>query len=292
MSKLSMVRKALNKAEVSTLLERLVKQAFARRKARLPARRAGLGIPVGVLPTPTQWRKHLVELTKSLRKHFRGVIATWPSLTPEGKRVLKAMDDNDWKILLLQRLTNRNRSNARGLLRELLIKYTDWFDELVKAATARVTQAGPPWAVPEVIRSARSGSGELGDYIVATVSADARRSGGKKLWINSIVESKSLRNEADISKQFANDLARIRREGVTVNGIHYRPDEIRIDDVTPGQLDLVAVLPAERGFGGIGRAYERATDVRLHPVDDEPIRQLVDRIFDEPLPAAARSAIE
>lgn len=291
MSKLSMVRKALNKAEVSSLLERLVKQVYARRRAEFPARRARLGIPVGVFPTPTRWRRHLADLTASLRKHFRAVVRTWSHLSPEGRRALDQMDDNDWKILLLQRLTNRNRANARGLLRELLIKYADWFDDLVGKAAARVAQAGPPWRAPEVIRSARSGGRELGDYIVATVSGDPRSSGGKKLWINGIVESKSLRNEGEISQQFVNDLARIRRDGITVNGIHYRPDEIRIDEVTPGGLDLVAVLPAERGFNGIGRAFERATDVQLHPVHDDHIRQLIDRLFEEPLPPAISSLL-
>lgn len=291
MSKLSMVRKALNKSEVSTLLERLIKQAYARRKAEFPSRRARLGIPVGVFPTPTQWRRHLADMTKALRTRFRAAIATWSTLSEEGRRVLRKMDDDDWKILLLQRLTNRNRANARGLLRELLIKYTDWFDDLVGKAAARVAQSGPPWRAPEVIRSARSGGRELGDYIVATVSGNPRQSGGKKLWINCIVESKSLRNEADISKQFAGDLTRIRRDGITVNGVHYSPDEIRIDDVTPGELDLVAVLPAERGFSGIGRAYERATDVRLHPVHDDHIREIIDRVFEEPLPSAVRSSV-
>ena len=180
--------------------------------------------------------------------------------------LLRRLDQRAWASILETAVRERLRGNIKGAIREQMLDLAEEMGNLMDRMGAKILRAnktglgGGSWRVPpRKVRGAISASdperyAELGDYLVVAYAGDPLPRVGqkrKKIWIMAAIESKSPTNKWDAFAQLRNDVERIRKNGITIDGVHYRPDEIHVDlpaeriDPEDWATELVAALPRD-----------------------------------------------
>jgi hypothetical protein len=97
---------------------------------------------------------------------------------------------------------------------------------------------------------------ELGDLLKVAFANPKKnppriKGKNKKIWIMAILESKSPSNFKEAFEQLIKDVQRILKEGMTIQGQYYSPDEIHIELPKPGTkpedavTELIAAIPKD-----------------------------------------------
>lgn len=216
------------------------------------SKKAVLGMPPGLIRSTRKLEAAGTKIIQGIQKtsgKFKS--AFWTRINAAG-----------WARVIETAWTERLRGNVRGAIREQIINVHERMADLVSAMRLKVARRNKAdvgqWLDPEKVRGGlqrpEGNPQELGDFLVVALAGDPppRWKGGKvKLWIMSIVESKSPTNMWDAFDQLRADIARIQKHGLEINGVKYEPHEIKIDLSKAGSspadrvTDLVAVLPQE-----------------------------------------------
>jgi hypothetical protein len=229
-------------------------------------------------------------------------------LKDKGKSILLKLEEMDWVVILQKAMLARAPSqgypyglpgNIKGAIRELVLGKHENMKNLLARMGAKLSMKDPlpnmagKWQPPERVSGAVSqqrkilhtGEGdEIGDhFVVAYAGKPPPRWKGKqrRIWIMSIVESKSPTNLYDAFEQLRRDVARIKRDGIWINGKYYHPDEIVIDLPTSRQdpddwiTELIAAVPKEITSKGAEKMshLQKGTimNVWLNDMDEEDL---------------------
>jgi hypothetical protein len=231
----------------------------------------------GVLEAPPFIRAASEELLRTgaaLGSKIRSAVTTFTH--PSWAK----LSDLHWAGVLDAARFQKQLGNVVGRLRELLHEVDARFATLTSRIASKVAKAnaGPrgQWFESTTKRGVlQFGEGsradELGDILKVSLANPKKplpRINGKnkRLWIMAILESKSLSNFKEAFEQLINDVKRILRDGVTIDGEYFSPDEIHIELPKPGTLpedavtELIAAIPEERAVSVAGqRALAQAT---------------------------------
>lgn len=200
--------------------------------------------------------ERLVAAGKKLRDFVRA--ATTKFTHPAWQR----LESYHWGRIIETARSEKLKGNVKGAIREILLMGHELLDNLVERMGRKVAKFnathGTKWVEKVVTvrgglqRKGEANIQEIGDIFLVAVAGDPPpviKGDTKRVWILSIVESKSPTNRWDAYGQLREDVSRIQRDGITLNGEYYTPDEIHIDlpkasqDPEDWTTELVAALP-------------------------------------------------
>jgi len=215
--------------------------------------------------------------------------------------------EKEWASVLQAALFEKAPGNVMGRVRELLRELDQRFATLGERIAAKVgrANAGPrgEWLQPTTTRGVLQYGGgmradEIGDIFKISYANPKRnlpRINGKnkRLWIMAIIESKSPSNFKDAFDQLINDVKRILKDGVTIQGEYFSPDEIHIELPKPGTTpdeaitELIAAIPQDPATSvaadrALAAASKRAS-IQVWPEDvpEKEIAQAADLAIKE-----------
>ena len=194
--------------------------------------------------------------------------------------LLRKLDAEHWSRVFHTAVRERLRGNIKGAIREMILDVTEEMENLVNRMKTKVLLANAKlvsgsWQTPRKIRGAIASSEEkaaveLGDIIVVAFAGKQPpviNGKKKRIWLMADVESKSPTNKWDAFEQLRARVERIKRHGMVIDGVPYRPDEIHIDlptqpDHEDWVTELVAALP--RNVRSADRAEEVTKGVMIN----------------------------